>query len=282
MMVGILATILMAKERKDDRAILTIDEPLGDDVKLIVMDIEYGFGSIRIKRGNASKAVTGFIQYNTESIRPSFRYEVDGDEAHFEMETKSRRRNWNFNWNDDYESPECELYLNPKVPLEIDFTCGLGEAELDLGHLKIRDLRIASGLGESTLDFSTLNGIEMRRLVVNNGLGEMTVKNLSNANTDDLSFDCGLGSADLDFDGTELRDMRVDVNVGLGEMILRIPRRYRVELRTEENFLSSIDTHGMVQIRRGLYRSRNYDDDGPVLHISASVGLGSIDVKWID
>ncbi len=170
-MAGLLATILMARERKDDRTILTIDEPLGDDVKLIVMDIEYGFGSIRIERGNASKAVTGFIQYNTESIRPSFHYEVDGDRAHFEMETKSHRRDWNFNWNDDYESPECELYLNPKVPLEIDFTCGLGEAELDLGQLKIRDLRVTSGLGESTIDFSTMNGIEMRRLVVDNGLG---------------------------------------------------------------------------------------------------------------
>ena len=123
-----------------------------------------------------------------------------------------------------------------------------------------------------------------RKLAVGNGLGELTAWRLSNSRADRLSFDIGLGSAELDFSGEELRDMRVDINVGLGDVTLRIPRDYNVDLDAEENFLSSIDTRGMVQVRKGRYRHRSEDPDSqrPTLRIDAAIGLGSIDVRWID
>ena len=45
----------------DNRAILTIDETLADDIDRMEIEIEFGFGEILIERGNPSKAVTGFI-----------------------------------------------------------------------------------------------------------------------------------------------------------------------------------------------------------------------------
>jgi hypothetical protein len=55
-----------------------------------------------------------------------------------------------------------------------------------------------------------------------------------------------------------------------------------VELKAEGGFLSSVDTHGMIQVHKGLYRTRTFDSDRPTLRITASVGLGSVDIKWID
>lgn len=268
---------------RDNRAILTIDEPLADNVELLEIYIEFGFGEILVERGNPAKAVTGYVQYNEETIRPRADYEVRGSTARFRLVTESRRRGWGHDFMiGDMDSPESELYFTTRVPLEIDFSCGLGEANLDLGELQVKDLSLDNGLGETTLDFSTLNRTRMGRLSVDNGLGELTARHLSNARTDRLSFDTGLGSADLDFSGEELRDMRIDINVGLGSVTLRIPRGYRVELEAEESFLSSINTRGMVQLGRGRYRSQDFDSDRPTLRISASVGLGSIDVRWID
>jgi len=105
---------------------------------------------------------------------------------------------------------------------------------------------------------------------------------LTNAKTDQLQFDCGLGSAELDFGGATLRDMDIEVNVGLGSVTLVIPEAYNVEMEAEENFLSSIDTRGLMKTRRGFYRSRNQDPSQPTLRITASVGLGSIDIRWSD
>ena len=76
--------------------------------------------------------------------------------------------------------------------------------------------------------------------------------------------------------------MSVDVNVGLGSVVLWIPRGYNVTMEAEENFLSNINARDMVQKGRGHYRSENYDPSKPTLEISASVGLGNIDLKWIE
>lgn len=266
----------------DDRTILTIDEALADKVERMEIEVEFGFGEIRVERGNPSKAVTGYIQYDEEYLRPKVEYEVSGGVARFRLTTKSRHEGWEGLKRRDMESPESELYFTTHVPLEVDFSCGLGEADLDLGELKVMDLKLDNGLGETTLDFSTPNGVELRRISVDNGLGELVARNLSNARTERLKFDCGLGSAELDFGGETLRDMSVDVNVGLGSVTMWIPRGFNVEMEAEESFLSSIDTRDMVQKGRGRYRSENYDPDKPTLRITASVGLGSIDIKWTD
>ncbi|UCH09856.1 MAG: hypothetical protein JSU61_11675 [Fidelibacterota bacterium] len=266
----------------EDRTIMTIDETLADDVERMEVTVEFGFGEISIERGNPRKAVTGYIQYDEDYIRPSLDYRVRGSVARFELTTRSRHEGWDGMKMRDMDSPESELYFTTRIPLEMEFTCGLGQANLDLGDLRVSDLSLDNGLGETTLDFSTPNGIELRRISVDNGLGELVARNLSNAKTERLKFDCGLGSAELDFGGEELQDMSVDVNVGLGSVVLRIPEDYNVEMEAEENFLSSIDTRGLIKTGRGLYRSEDYDSSQPTLRITASVGLGSIDIKWTD
>ena len=266
-----------------ERTILTIDEALGGRIEQLEIDIGYGFGTITVERGNPAKAVTGYIEYNADMIRPEVRYEESGNQAHFRLETKTRREGHGFDLDmDDINEPKSELYFTTRVPIDLDFACGLGEGRLDLGELKISDLKVENGLGDSYFDFSTVNGTECRNIDIDNGLGELTVRNLSNSRTREMEFDCGLGSADLDFSGDNRNDMDVEVNVGLGSVTLRIPEDYNVELKAEGSFLSSVDTHGMVQINKGLFRTRNFESSRSTLRITAKVGLGSIDIKWID
>ena len=76
--------------------------------------------------------------------------------------------------------------------------------------------------------------------------------------------------------------MFVDISIGLGSVNLAIPEGYSLELDAEENFLSSIDTRGLYKSRSGVYYSERGDTDKPVQRIKASVGLGSIDIDWLD
>lgn len=266
----------------DNRAILTIDESLSDDVSRMEIEIEFGFGDILVERGNPSKAVTGFIQYDEDYLRPYVDYDTKGSIARFRFVTKSKHEGWESLKMRGMDEPESELYFTTRVPLEFDFSCGLGAAELNLGELQVADLAIENGLGETTLDFSSPNRTDLRRISVENGLGELVARNLSNSRAEKLKFDCGLGSAVLDFRGELMQDMDVDVNVGLGSVEMKIPEGYNVVMEAEESFLSTIDTHGLTSDHRGYYRSRDYRPSRPTLHITASVGLGSIDIKWVD
>ena len=266
----------------DERTILTIDEPLADKVERMEIEVAFGFGEIRVERGNPAKAVTGYIQYDEDYLRPKVNYEVKGGVARFRLTTKSRHEHWEGLRMRDMESPESELYFTTRIPLEVDFSCGLGSADLDLGDLKVMDLKLDNGLGETTLDFSTPNGVKLRRISVDNGLGELVARNLSNARTNQLKFECGLGSAELDFGGETLRDMSVKVNIGLGSVTMWIPRGFNVEMLAKKSFLSTIDTRGMVGKGRDRYRSEDYQPGRPTLRITASIGLGSIDIRWTD
>lgn len=281
---GILLLLTVAAEAQD-QAIITIDKILDDDVIRIEVHIEFSMGKIKIARGNPSKAITGFIEYNEEMIRPKIEYEVRGRTGIFMLETETRRQAWSFarlHDLDDNYLPESELYFTTRVPIDIDFSCGLGSAELELGDLKISGLRLENGLGETIIDFSTPNSVELRRLDVKNGLGELVARNLSNANTSQLRFDSGLGKATLEFGGEIRRDMQVTATIGLGSMKFKIPRDYNIELDADDNFLSTIDTPGLVQVRRGFYRSHDYDSSNPTIFIKASVGLGTIQLVRID
>jgi hypothetical protein len=266
----------------DNRAILTIDETLAENIDRMEIEIEFGFGEILVERGNPSKAVTGFIQYDEDYLKPYADYDTKGNIARFRFVTKSRHEGWESLKMHGMDEPESELYFTTRIPLEVDFECGLGSAELNLGELKVADLVIENGLGETELDFDAPNRTDLRRIMVENGLGELVARNLSNSRAEKLKFDCGLGSAVLDFRGEIKQDMDVDVNVGLGSVELKIPEGYNVIMEADENFLSSVDTHGLKSERRGYYRSRDYRPSRPTLHITASVGLGSIDISWVD
>ena len=282
MILGLLVSTAMAGGG-DDRAILTIDEDLDKNVTLLEISVEFSFGEIRVERGNPGKAVTGYVRYDEEYLLPRIEYGVKDGIARFELTTRSRHKRWGVDLvRRDMESPESELYFTTRVPLNLDFTTGMGEARLDLGQLKVADLNLDNGMGETELNFSSLNGVQLRRISVDNGLGELVARNLSNARTRRLHFDCGLGSAELDFDGEEFRDMSVEVNVGLGSVVLWIPRGYNVTMEAEENFLSNVDARDMIQKGRGYYLSENYDPSKPTLEITASVGLGNIDLRWIE
>ncbi len=267
----------------ENREILTFDERLPDGIRRMEIDIEFGFGEILLERGNPAKAVTGYIQYDPETIRPGTKFYTEGKSAYFSLVTETRHNAMRFDLiKDDMGSPESELYFTTAIPLDINFSCGLGKAELDFGNLQLEDLNIDNGLGETDFDFSTPNRASLRRISVDNGLGELTATNLSNANTDRLYFDCGLGSANLDFSGEDLHEMFVDISIGLGSVTLGIPEGYALELDAEENFLSSVDTRGLYKSRSGIYYSERGDSEKPVLHIRAEVGLGSIDIDWLD
>jgi len=153
---------------------------------------------------------------------------------------------------------------------------------LDLGEMNVAEFKLDNGLGEVTFDFSSWNKTECRLLSVDNGLGELNAKNLSNARANQMMFDCGLGAATLDFSGEEYHDIYVKVNVGLGSVNIKVPRGYNLEMEAEESFLSSISIPEMVQESRGFYRNNQFSDSRPTLRIKVSVGLGNIDVNWID
>jgi len=85
---------------------------------------------------------------------------------------------------------EWELELTNRIPLDLDFDFGAGEARLDLRGLQLRSLAVDMGVGELTLDLSGVRS-ESLKASINGGVGHATVYLPSEIG---VRVDGGLGS----------------------------------------------------------------------------------------
>ena len=95
-------------------------------------------------------------------------------------------------------------------------------------------------------------------------------------------MEVGLGEATVDFSGNWNQDFSATMEVGLGELKLRLPRGLPVKINCECSFLSSVDFDDFRKIGDDVYVSPSYEDSKDYVQFDISIGLGSAEVVWID
>ena len=158
----------------------------------------------------------------------------------------------------------------------------MAEGELDFSGQNFTDMEIECGMGDVTIQVSQPNNAEMRSFTVETGMGEFDGEGLGNLNPERFQVDCGMGSTNLVFNGKIKRDMEGEISVGMGSVSVELPRNVGAEVYSESSFLSNVDLDDFDKIDDSTYRSENWDDTVYRVYIKASVGMGSIDIGWID
>ena len=265
---------------KSGEKIITLNEPLGDVTKMKV-NVEFSMGQLLLENGQDELAVTGYMKYHERFADATLTYQEYSGTGILELETDVDLDWHGYSDSDDEKSNDCELYLNPTVPIDLNLDFGFGESRLNLGSLQISKLIIDSGLGETTIDFGdTRNPIECEYIDVDTGLGSSILLNLGNSNAESMEFECGLGSMELDFTGELLHDIEINIAVGLGSITIWIPEGTNTFFDYDGSFLADIDLVNFQIIAEDEYRSVDYNPELPTLHFSASVGAGNIEINW--
>lgn len=249
-----------------------------EDEKAVKIDMELALVELSVSPGKADYIVIAEVSYNPDKIHPRIDY-TPGKIGLLEIESKkiSRAKFKNLH---RFEN-EWDLQFTTKVPLEINLELGLGECDLDLSEMKISDLDIDAGLAEIRIFFDQPNKTRLDRIRIDSGLGEFVAKGLLNANFDRLTFSGGLGSSELYFTGEIDHPCEAKIEVGLGSVEIYLQKGLAVKVYSEGSFLSSVDIEDMQKLRKGVYVSRNWDDEAPNrLELDLEVGLGSISVEW--
>lgn len=257
---------------------LNLKERLGE-VEDIKVEIDFGMGELKIGSGDRGTAVSGLAIYNPEDVEVNYSYREHGDTGMFELDT-----DWdNHDDHDDHDNIDMELFFTPRVPLDMNLDLGMGEGHFDFHDLKISGLELECGLGEAEIEFgSRPNKTRCREVDIESGLGDIDVKNLVNSGAEKMNFDCGLGTMDLDFHGDLKRDIMIDISIGLGAMDIMIPEGTNVIFNYEGSFFADLDLGGFEKLDDDEYRSMNFRKGRPTLVFEASIGMGSIDVHWVD
>ena len=235
--------------------------------------VRYPVGRISVRSTTDPVIYRMFLRYDEDRMYPLHRYDAETHRATLGFEGDDER--WR-KTRKTLDESELRLELSNAVPIDLDLEIGAVEARLDVGGLALSRLRIETGAADARLSFSEPNKIDMRRLDVRLGAADFAIRNLGNARVSDIRVEGGVGKVILDFGGKLESDVKIDANLALGKLSLRVPRDVgiRVEL---QRFIAGFDHPGLHK-RGDAYYSDNWDDAKVRVRVRAETVLGAIEI----
>jgi hypothetical protein len=258
--------------------------------KEVRIKLESSFGTVVCSKGVSDKVMIFDLKMEDDH-KPNvdIDYRIKNDVGYLDISRESDGGNsvsLHFNDDDkgknngDFVSGKWYMRFTDAVPLSIDAELGAGRGDFDMTGLDIKDFTMSAGASSTTLLFGEPNKSEIEDFEIKSGVSKFVGEKLCNANFQRMTFEGGVGSYYLNFDGELHREVDVKIKIGLGVVTIVIPREAGAKVHYQENWFSnfSIDKD-FDEERKGVYVTDNYSSAEGKMNIYIESGLGSVKVK---
>jgi hypothetical protein len=167
--------------------------------------------------------------------------------------------------------------LNPSVPVNLELNLGGAEAEVELGGMSIKSLKIHMGLAGGKISFSAPNQVVMDQLSLDVGLGGAAFENLGNANVSQIRINGGMDGIALDFGDSVAHDVKINADVAFGGLKIQVPESVGVTIQAETK-MASFKPAGFEKVD-GAWFTPNWKQAVTHVTIVANAALGSVEVN---
>ncbi len=252
--------------------------------RALKVTVDAGFGDVSITRGKPHSAFDADI--NTESgsdlgefIDYAVRDEVGYLQINTSADVKSHSKRHSINF-DGFKSNEWDMQFPEGIPISFELGLGLGKGDFDMTGLNVKDLKLSAGASSVSLRFNKPNKSVIEDLTIESGLSRFDGEGLCNANFNHLRFEGGVGSYTLDFGGDLKKEVDVDIQVGLGSLVVRVPEEIGVKVIYKKSLLAHIDLdRSFAEEGENSYFSPNYRNAQGRMNVRIEAGLGSVKVR---
>ena len=167
--------------------------------------------------------------------------------------------------------------LNPAVPMDLELELGGAQAEVELGGMRLKSLKLQVGLAGSRVNFSSPNLTEMEELSLDVGLGGVQFENLGNANAAQINISGGMDGINLEFGDRVMRDVKINADVAFGGLKIQVPSSAGVTIQAETK-LGSFKPQGFTKVN-GAWFTPNWNQASTHVTIVANTALGGFEVN---
>jgi hypothetical protein len=232
------------------------------------VNVRFGAGELDIEAGEPDSLLAGRFRYNVEQWKPSVTYE----EGELKIEQGGTKEDWGIPTGNTRN--EWELAFSPQIPLEMKIDIGAGEGDLDFSGLKLSELDLRMGAGDSEVKFTEPNPIGMDDLTLETGAAKLDVRGIGYASPEKATVNGGVGEITLDFSGEWSNSSEVDIMAGVGAITLRLPDDIGVRVETVGG-LTNIEA---AEFRRtdGAYVNDVFGETEIELRIHVTTGVGNL------
>ena len=260
--------------------------------KEITVSLDASFGTVSISKGDRNKVVVAEYSHEQDDRRElEMFYEITDGRGDLEINlTDNRshkdRRNSSISWEeikderDNGNERRLTALLTDAVPLSLKIGLGAGKGKFDLSGLRLKNLKVSAGASSAELQCNEPNPISCDNVTIESGVSRLSANSLSNLNFRKLKFSGGVGSYTLDFAGKLQQKAYADVEVGLGSIVVYVPKNMPTKVITDESWFSSVDVDDCFEkTRKGTYETDGFERSDRTLTIKIGSGLGSIKIR---
>jgi hypothetical protein len=260
--------------------------------KEIAVSLDASFGTVILLRGDRNKVVVAEYSHEQDDRRElEMFYDISDGRGDLEINlTDNRshkdRRNSSISWEEmkdergDGNDRRLTARLTDAVPLSLKIGLGAGKGRFDLSGLRLKDLKVSAGASSAELQCNEPNPISCENVTIESGVSKLSANSLSNLNFRKLKFSGGVGSYTLDFSGKLQQKAYADVEVGLGSIVVYVPKNMPTKIITDEGWFSSVDVDDCFEkTKKGTYETDDFGRTDRTLTIKIGSGLGSIKVR---
>jgi hypothetical protein len=240
--------------------------------------LEFAAGLLKVVPGRHAELYRMYLWYDSDRFVPLSHYEAPASTVRLGVESAGRAGLRIVSKNQLRQKAVVEL--SSRADLALHLNLGAGEAELDLGGLRIASVRLETGASRASVRFSAPNRTRCQSAVFAAGAADLAVYRLGNSRCEKVKVEGGVGKLTLDFGGALDATQRAEITLSIGELRLRLPKRSPVRI-TMDRFLSSFDPEGLVQ-RGGSWVTRDFNPAEPHLDIALDCSVGAVRVEWIN
>lgn len=234
------------EENREER-ILNQNIQMGD-VELVNTNISMKAGKLLIT-GGAKDLMEAHIQYSREAWKPEINFSEDGETGQLSIEQPEMSVNLNLDLDEDMNT--WTIKLNDRV--KQDFYCEIGAGQIDLN----------------------LQGMNFSRVHIDAGVGEHNI-DLRDCSVPEIEINAGVGQVSIDLTGQWRNDLDADINGGIGELNLRLPRDVGIHLKVTGG-LGDVDAPELSRDGH-TYTNDLYGKATHSLDFDIKAGIGSIKV----
>jgi len=240
--------------------------------------LEFAAGLLKVMPGRHAELYRMQLSYDADRFVPLSHYEAPAGTVRLGVESAGRAGLRVVSKNQLRQKAVVEL--STQADLSLDLNLGAGEADLDLGGLRIASLQLETGASRASVRFSAPNRTRCQSAVFAAGAADLAIYRLGNSRCERVKVEGGVGKLTLDFGGALEATQKAEITLAMGELRLRLPKRTPVRIRMDK-FLSSFDSEGLVE-RGGAWITRDFDPAEPHLDISLECSVGAVRVEWVN
>ena len=177
-----------------------------------------------------------------------------------------------------------KMYLTDAKPYFLELNYGIGNANIDLSGLAIKNLKINTGSADVNVGYysSLENQIDMDTFSVKVDLGSVNVKNLNMSRARYMMADVGFGNMTLDFRSKPLVSNKIKGSVGAGNLTILLPSNETpVLVKIKDSWLCSVKMpEEFKKISANVYSNTAYTKNTKnSLTFDLDVSMGNIIFK---